>query len=607
MECDVEFKSGLESLKLDAKRYQGILLVRELVLAYPPRLFLHSNTFFENIHLAICDTNSQIRYEAIELFRISLIICFNREASNRQNAANNESRTTGSSSGNANNGTGTISGSRIRRTSTTSSFNSTISGSDNTLNNLSSSLNGGGSPSSNLNQLSSLFASTLPPSTASNDNDLEQFKKCFEKSISELRNLTKDYTVQVTLSSAKSIQSLSGGGLQQPSKDDQIHGHLLVILEMVKFSCLDFEEKIENYLSTYNLYYQELEQSLNNLTTSLNSSSASFYNLTNGIENTARTCEEMHSINLLKLLPDSSFDPFHSNDQFTFLFKSDKIKVSVESQLCKQLINEKFDQILKLCLTILKRLNLVNLNQSMTGVASSSSSITASIPSLRCILDTILELMPRLANFNPVKFSSFYLKEVLQFLTTLNSNTHFLIPGSTGGGLANSSSNINLATVSGFGSSRFHIRQNSTVGLNPNLSSSSVNNANSSSSSSSASYNSGSVNLVPSNASFCFGTLKSQVIFCVGFMSLSLSSTKNEDFSGYTKHFLELIRTSPLLMNRELLESRNVNLFERKGQINELNSIMACIAMLSNSINNEQKTKLNLVESIMSLLEGNYF
>jgi hypothetical protein len=388
------------------------------------------------------------------------------------------------------------------------------------------------------------------------------------------------------------LHFISKGSVTNSVREDQIHGHLLVILEVVKFSCLDYEVKIENYLSTYNLYYQEVEQSLNNLTASLNSSIKSCYNLTNGIENTARTCEEMHSINLLKLLPDSSFDPFNSNDQFTFLFKSDKIKVNAEASICIQLIGEKFDEILQTCLTIMKMLNLVNLNPSMTGVASNSSSILASIPAARCILNTILELMPRMAKFNPNRFAQKYLKEFLQFLVALYSNSQFFMP-------VTSSSSMNSATVQNLMNTsvvrRSQTSITSSLTASPSFSSAS----------------SSKLNMVPSNASFCFGTLKSQIIFCVGFMALSLSSINNEEFSSYTKSYLELIRSSPLLINKEASTDSSSSSSSKGGggvinsaeQINELNSIMASIAMLSNSINSEQKSKLNLVESIMSLLE----
>ncbi len=74
VECDVEFKSGLEFLRIEQKRYQGILLVKELALASPSRLFLNSELFYDNIMSAICDHSAEIRHKAIELFRLSLVI-----------------------------------------------------------------------------------------------------------------------------------------------------------------------------------------------------------------------------------------------------------------------------------------------------------------------------------------------------------------------------------------------------------------------------------------------------------------------------------------------------------------------------------------------------
>jgi FKBP12-rapamycin complex-associated protein len=80
VECDVEFKSGLENLRIESKRFQGILLVKELALASPSRLFLNSDLFYQNIMFATCDRSPEIRYEAIELFRLSLIISISRES-----------------------------------------------------------------------------------------------------------------------------------------------------------------------------------------------------------------------------------------------------------------------------------------------------------------------------------------------------------------------------------------------------------------------------------------------------------------------------------------------------------------------------------------------
>lgn len=124
VECDVEFRSGLEQLRSDSRRYQSILLVRELSLAYPPRLFLNSATFFESIMMPICDHNPQIRYEAVELFRLSLSICVSRETSSNSTAMTNTSFNALTGITNSSSTVTLNNMHRIRRTSTSSSFGS---------------------------------------------------------------------------------------------------------------------------------------------------------------------------------------------------------------------------------------------------------------------------------------------------------------------------------------------------------------------------------------------------------------------------------------------------------------------------------------------------
>ncbi len=51
------------------------------------------------------------------------------------------------------------------------------------------------------------------------------------------------------------------------------------------------------------------------------------------------------------------------------------------------------------------------------------------------------------------------------------------------------------------------------------------------------------------------GTLKSEVIFCVGFMSLALMN-KSDEFRTYAKQFIEMIRTSPLMSSKEVQRKR---------------------------------------------------
>jgi hypothetical protein len=170
----------------------------------------------------------------------------------------------------------------------------------------------------------------------------------------------------------------------QSSREDKIHGYLLIILEVVKFSCLEFEQQIEKYLSTYNLYHQQLQSSQNNtMQSTTTASAANSSNLTsmtniNLIENTARTCEELHSSNMLKLLPHGCFDPLHSNDPFMFLFKREKINVNQESATCMRLVYEKYDRIVKACLSVIQILNLANANQTLSSSMSASTSSFAS-------------------------------------------------------------------------------------------------------------------------------------------------------------------------------------------------------------------------------------
>lgn len=571
VDCEVEFKSGLESLKIENKRYQGIQLLRELVLAYPPRLFLHSTAFFENVLYSICDPSSQIRYESIELFRLALAEAFKKEAPMLTTGATTSSVVTSSPSSSSLNQSGSL-----RRTSTTSSFN-TIPDENNGSN---------------------MFQNTPSKPVVNNDKSNSELKKCFLRSLAQLEGLVDE------------ASSTTGGGsrstTQNVPRDDQIHGYLLVTLEIVRFACLEFEQRVENYLSTYNLHYQELEQSLNNLTTSLFLNSnvhSNYYNLTNGIENTARTCEEMHSLNLLKLLPDSSFDSFQSNDQFTFLFKSEKIKVNVESEFCKKLVADNFDKMSRLCLSIIRVLNLVNLSPSMMNAAPS---ISSSVPSLRCILDTVLEILPRLANFNPSRFSGMYLGELLNILSTLNANTQFITASSTSsssslaGTLSPSTTTVNnpLSRRNLFAFiNQSYSSSNLAALANSSPTTTTTSNSNSSSSTSN-SHN----QVIPSNVTSSMGTLKSQITFCVGFLSLALASVQNDEFNKFTRNLLEQIKTSPVLSGQS--GSAGLSQNDRKEQINEINSIMACVAMLSYSTKPEIQSIISLIKALMHCSGG---
>jgi hypothetical protein len=76
------------------------------------------------------------------------------------------------------------------------------------------------------------------------DENLKKFKICFKSSIKDLELLLQDF------GSANNNGKESGAGGQSSSKEDRIHGYLLIILEIVRFSSLDFEKQIEKYLCT---------------------------------------------------------------------------------------------------------------------------------------------------------------------------------------------------------------------------------------------------------------------------------------------------------------------------------------------------------------------
>ena len=187
---------------------------------------------------SICDRNPQIRYESIELFRLALIISINRESpvTTQQGVSNGPL---------LNGGAGTPNH-RIHRTSTVSSMESVASNHD------------------QQQQQQQAAASTL----ASNEN-LEKFKLCFKNSVKELEGLLLEYTNGGVSSSSR--QSTSSQTSSTSSREDRVHGCLLVILEIIRFSCLEFEQQIEKYLSTYNLYHQQIQKANN---TNVNSTSS---------------------------------------------------------------------------------------------------------------------------------------------------------------------------------------------------------------------------------------------------------------------------------------------------------------------------------------------
>ena len=168
------------------------------------------------------------------------------------------------------------------------------------------------------------------------DPNYIKYRQCFKNSLRELDNLLKELGSNgkptIPLNNTSSANPLS-------SREDRIHGYLLIILEIVKFAGLEYEQQLEKYSSKYNLYHQQQSQGATNVyypnnfevgqvgspmpqtnTANLNANSSI-------IENTARNCEEMHASNLLKLLPHSCFDPLHANDPFIFLSCWSRIRI----------------------------------------------------------------------------------------------------------------------------------------------------------------------------------------------------------------------------------------------------------------------------------------
>ena len=85
VECEIEFKNGLEYLRSNNQEtlFFGIITIRELVLASPSRLILHADKFFQDIMIAITDESVFIRHKACELFSLSLNIIISRDTSVR--------------------------------------------------------------------------------------------------------------------------------------------------------------------------------------------------------------------------------------------------------------------------------------------------------------------------------------------------------------------------------------------------------------------------------------------------------------------------------------------------------------------------------------------
>lgn len=92
------------------------------------------------------------------------------------------------------------------------------------------------------------------------DKSLAEIKQCFKNSLKSLETLIKEYTNSAHRGSIMSQISLTQQASQGPqsTREDKIHGNLLIILEVVKFASLEFEKQIEKSLLTYNLYHQRV-------------------------------------------------------------------------------------------------------------------------------------------------------------------------------------------------------------------------------------------------------------------------------------------------------------------------------------------------------------
>lgn len=111
---------------------------------------------------------------------------------------------------------------------------------------------------------------------------------------------------------------------------------------------------------------------------------------------------------MTNLSKNSPYPCLHLQDTynpFAFLFKTKKINIDIDSKICLNMINTEFNRILIICLNLLKCMNTSFFKKNCG------------------IQETVLELIPRLADSNRDKFNIFYVKDVITLLSELTNKT----------------------------------------------------------------------------------------------------------------------------------------------------------------------------------------
>ena len=224
VDCDVEFKKGVENMIVSARQSAGILCVRELILAVPSKLFVNLPVFLENIMVALTTSkNVTVRLDASELFRLALSLSASQPKLDSKVEASNE------------------------------------------------------------------------------------FYKCIENSLNDLELCLKSNEMSDSRNGII-IDAYLDTSLNTTKTDDvRIHGHLLILLEILKFSSLEFETFIDNVSKDY---------SNDKWSTNDGDDEAAVDSLI--------SYHDLHIKYLLKTRP-YSFEPL--NDLFEFLFEKNKIKI----------------------------------------------------------------------------------------------------------------------------------------------------------------------------------------------------------------------------------------------------------------------------------------